>query len=188
MSILDKLTSRSAGKCELCGNERPLVLHPLPPTPNETPDDTIVVCEECQNEFNKQELNPTYWYCLKDSIWSEFTPVQVMAYRLLSRLPAEGWAQDLLSQVYLEDSVLEWAKADITEDEDQIVVKDSNGTLLSEGDSVTLIKDLVVKGANFTAKRGTMVKNIRLTDDPKLVEGRVNGTMIVLVAAYLKKN
>ncbi|MGL5800184.1 MAG: PhnA domain-containing protein, partial [Plesiomonas sp.] len=56
-----------------------------------------------------------------------------------------------------------------------------------DGDSVTLIKDLVVKGANFTAKRGTMVKNITLTSNPEHIEGRVNGVHIVLVAAFLKK-
>ncbi|MDD4885088.1 PhnA domain-containing protein, partial [Sulfuricurvum sp.] len=52
---------------------------------------------------------------------------------------------------------------------------------------VTLIKDLEVKGAGFTAKRGTIVKNIRLTDDPKYIEGKINGSTIVLVAAFMKK-
>ena len=51
----------------------------------------------------------------------------------------------------------------------------------------TEIKDLVVKGANFTAKRGTMVKNISLTSNPEHIEGRVNGTRIVLVSAFMKK-
>ena len=48
--------------------------------------------------------------------------------------------------------------------------KDSNGTTLADGDSVTLIKDLKVKGTSETIKRGTLVKNIRLTDDPGLIE------------------
>jgi protein PhnA len=52
---------------------------------------------------------------------------------------------------------------------------------------VTLIKDLEVKGAGFTAKRGTAVRDIRLTSNPKHIEGKVNGVQIVLVAAYLKK-
>jgi protein PhnA len=59
--------------------------------------------------------------------------------------------------------------------------------VLVDGDAVTLIKDLDVKGANFTAKRGTLVKGIRLTDDPALVEGRVNGIAIYLKTAFLKK-
>ena len=64
---------------------------------------------------------------------------------------------------------------------------DSNGATLADGDSVTLIKDLNVKGGGFTAKRGTLVKGIRLTDNPLHIEGRVNKQTIVLVTAYLKK-
>ncbi len=47
----------------------------------------------------------------------------------------------------------------------EIKVKDSNGTILSEGDSVQVIKDLKVKGTSVTLKRGTLIKNIHLTDD-----------------------
>jgi protein PhnA len=66
-------------------------------------------------------------------------------------------------------------------------VVDSNGAVLMDGDSVTLIKDLDVKGANFTAKRGTLVKSIRVGDDPTHVEGRVNKMSIMLKTCFLKK-
>ncbi|WP_133272169.1 zinc ribbon domain-containing protein YjdM [Hymenobacter radiodurans] len=66
-------------------------------------------------------------------------------------------------------------------------VKDSNGTLLNEGDSVTLIKDLKVKGSSLTLKRGTMVKNIRLTNSPQEIEGRAGGSTMVLKTEFLKK-
>ena len=66
-------------------------------------------------------------------------------------------------------------------------VKDSNGTLLNEGDSVTLIKDLKVKGSSSVIKRGTMVKNIRLTNSPDEIEGRVEKTTMVLKTQFLKK-
>jgi protein PhnA len=66
-------------------------------------------------------------------------------------------------------------------------VKDSNGTLLSDGDSVTLIKDLKVKGTSTTLKRGTSVKNIRLTNKPDEVDCKIKGTKIVLRAEFLKK-
>ena len=65
--------------------------------------------------------------------------------------------------------------------------KDSNGTLLTEGDSVTLIKDLKVKGSSLTLKRGTMVKNIRLTNSASEVEGRAGGSTMVLKTEFLKK-
>ncbi|KAF1708805.1 PhnA protein [Pseudoxanthomonas kalamensis DSM 18571] len=73
-------------------------------------------------------------------------------------------------------------------DEDEIVVKDSNGNVLQNGDSVTVIKDLKVKGTSVTLKRGTLVKNIRLTDDEDLIEcnaDKVKG--LVLRTEFLKK-
>lgn len=65
--------------------------------------------------------------------------------------------------------------------------KDSNGNILKEGDTVTLIKDLKVKGSSTTLKRGTVVKNIKLTDDTEEVEGRVDRSTIVLKTQFLKK-
>lgn len=67
------------------------------------------------------------------------------------------------------------------------IIKDSNGTVLNEGDSVTLIKDLKVKGSSITLKRGTMVKNIRLTSNTEEVDCRINGSSIVLKTCFLKK-
>ena len=68
-----------------------------------------------------------------------------------------------------------------------VTVKDSNGNLLNEGDSVQIIKDLKVKGSSSVLKRGTMVKNIRLTDDDAAIEGRVEKVMMVLKTEFLKK-
>jgi len=67
-------------------------------------------------------------------------------------------------------------------------VKDSNGALLKDGDSVQLIKDLKVKGTSVTLKRGTTIKNIRLTDDEEEIEcnaDKVKG--LVLKTCFLKK-
>jgi len=66
-------------------------------------------------------------------------------------------------------------------------VKDSNGNILNEGDSVTVIKDLKVKGSSTTLKRGTVAKNIRLTDSPEEVECRMGGSQMVLKTCFLKK-
>jgi alkylphosphonate utilization operon protein PhnA len=67
-------------------------------------------------------------------------------------------------------------------------VKDSNGAILKDGDSVTLIKDLKVKGTSVTLKRGTRVKSIRLTDDPDEVECSVDKVKgLVLRTEFLKK-
>lgn len=66
-------------------------------------------------------------------------------------------------------------------------VKDSNGNLLNAGDSVVVIKTLKVKGLSTDIKSGTVVKNIRLTDDDEQIEGKVNGTLLVLKTCFLKK-
>lgn len=70
----------------------------------------------------------------------------------------------------------------------EIKVKDSNGTILKEGDSVQVIKDLKVKGTSVTLKRGTLIKNIRLTDNEEEIEcnsEKVKG--LVLKTCFLKK-
>ena len=66
-------------------------------------------------------------------------------------------------------------------------VKDSNGNILKEGDSVTIIKSLKVKGSTSDLKRGQVVKNIRLTDSAEEIEGRVDKVLMVLKTCFLKK-
>ncbi len=66
--------------------------------------------------------------------------------------------------------------------------KDSNGTELKDGDAVTVIKDLNVKGSSMVIKRGTKVKSIRLTDNPEEVDCKIDGSGIVLKTCFLKKN
>ncbi len=68
------------------------------------------------------------------------------------------------------------------------IVRDSNGTELKDGDSVTLIKDLKVKGTSTVLKRGTLIKNIRLTGDPEEIECRAEKIKdLVLRTEFLKK-
>ena len=68
-----------------------------------------------------------------------------------------------------------------------VITKDSNGTILEDGDDVHLIKDLTVRGTSNTYKRGTVASNIRLTDNPEEVECRFGKTTIVLRTEFLKK-
>lgn len=65
--------------------------------------------------------------------------------------------------------------------------KDSNGNILQAGDSVVVTQTLKVKGFSSGIKRGTVVKNIRLTDDEDAIEGKVEGSVIVIKTCYLKK-
>ena len=187
MSIKQTLLTRSGNQCELCGATEHLNVLEVAPS-NGSAEQTVLVCQTCQNQIeDPSTMDVNHWRCLNDSMWNPEPAVQVLSFRLLTALRSEGWPQDLLDMMYLEDEAKAWAEAGLPDNEDTPPTKDSNGTLLQEGDSVTLIKDLVVKGANFTAKRGTLVKNIHLTDNPLHIEGKVNGTQIVLVAAFLKK-
>ncbi|KKI21185.1 alkylphosphonate utilization protein [Sphingomonas sp. ABOLG] len=71
---------------------------------------------------------------------------------------------------------------------DQVEVRDAVGNLLADGDQVTLIKDLEVKGAGQTLKRGTLIKSIRLTGDPQEIDCRYEGIKgLVLRAEFVRK-
>ena len=80
------------------------------------------------------------------------------------------------------------AKAGTSQETDTVEVRDAVGNLLSDGDQVTLIKDLTVKGAGQTLKRGTLIKSIRLTGDPQEIDCRYEGIKgLVLRAEFVKK-
>lgn len=71
---------------------------------------------------------------------------------------------------------------------DQVEVRDAVGNLLADGDQVTLIKDLEVKGAGQTLKRGTLIKSVRLTGDPQEIDCRYEGIKgLVLRAEFVRK-
>jgi protein PhnA len=71
---------------------------------------------------------------------------------------------------------------------DGVEVRDAAGNLLADGDSVTLVKDLKVKGANQTLKRGTVIKSIRLTGDAQEIDCRFEGIKgLVLRAEFVRK-
>ena len=119
-------------------------------------------------------------------MWSEVPAVKVLSYRLLDRLSAQDWAMDLKNMMYLEEELQEWAE---NTGDSKVIHKDANGHVLTAGDSVVLIKDLNVKGANFTAKRGTAVRRIRLVpDNANHIEGKVEGQQIVILTQYVKKS
>lgn len=166
--------------CELCASSGEISPFEVPASPAPA---AVSICQVCTEAMDA----PTpHWQCLTTSMWSETPAIQVMAYRLLQRQSGEAWAQEALDMLYLDEETMAWAEAGVIAA--TVPTRDSNGTILQAGDTVTLIKDLPVKGAGFTAKRGTSVRGISLTDNPEHIEGRVNGQRIVLVSAYLKKS
>ena len=187
-----ELQQRSDSKCELCSASENLNVYEVSPNSKAIIDDCILLCEVCSSQIEKTvEVDLNHWRCLNDSMWSQVPAVQVVAWRMLTRLKSEGWPQDLLDMLYLDDETLSWAQAtgEGESTDDTVVHLDSNGAVLEAGDTVTLTKDLNVKGANFTAKRGTAVRGISLVEDnPEHIEGKVEGQRIVILTKFVKKS
>jgi protein PhnA len=191
MNIEKELRQRSNDTCELSGATENLVVYEVPDSPVSGTEASILISETCKNQIeNPETMDPNHWRCLNDSMWSSVPAVQVMAWRLLNRLKAEGWPQDLLDMLYLDEDTLAWAKAggEGKEESDTIKHIDSNGVILEAGDTVVLIKDLDVKGSSITAKRGTAVRRISLVhDNAEQIEGKVDGQQIVILTKFVKK-
>jgi len=189
MSVIErKLKDRSGSVCEISGTEHDLVVYVLTPTNERTVENSVLIAKHLKDQIeNPETTDEKDWRGLSESMWSEHLPVQIVSWRMLARLKNT----DLLEMMYLDEEALEWAKATgegEEEDENKLVHKDSNGVTLLDGDSVVLIKDLDVKGATFTAKRGAAVHNIKLVwDDANLIEGRVENQNIYILTQYVKK-
>lgn len=191
MSIENQLLERSNQSCELCNSNTGLTVYEVPPVDIANIDNCILVCDTCKAQLEKREqLQADHWKVLSETMWSEHPAVQVVAWRMLSRLRHESWAADNLEILYLDDETLEWAKKTGDHEQDGNVEfhLDSNGTRLYEGDTVVLTKTLDVKGSSISAKLGTVVKNIRLVpDNTGQIEGKVEGQTIVILTKYLRK-
>jgi len=188
MSIDAALLKRAGSQCELCGCKESLGRYDVPPTTLASVDQSVLMCDTCLTQIeNPDQMEPNHWRCLNDSMWSQVPAVQVMAWRLLNRLQGEGWPDELLEMLYIEDDVKKWAMSDKSIRLIEEPTLDSNGVQLTLGDTAILTKDIYITGANFTAKRGTVVKNISLTENSYQIEGNINGTRMVLAGRYLKK-
>lgn len=192
MSNEQTLNERSGSKCELCESTANLNVYAVQPQRTGSADESALICETCLTQLeDPAKTVSNHWRCLNTSMWSEVPAVKVIAWRMLDRLKGEGWPQDLLDQLYLDDEQLAWAMAGLPKEEEtveEIKHVDSNGSVLLDGDTVTLIKDLDVKGAGFTAKRGTAVRNIKLVDDnPEHISAKVNGSQIIILTKFVKK-
>ncbi|MGJ8625957.1 MAG: alkylphosphonate utilization protein [Sulfitobacter sp.] len=165
--------------CPLCTTpDTPLITTPVPGGPVDASAD---ICGICADQLDNP--NPDHFRGLASTMWSEDPAIQVLAARTLSKI-AEPWANDLADQLYLDDDTRAWAD-NVPEQTDH---KDSNGQPLTNGDTVVLIKDLLVKGGGFTAKRGTAVHKITLVpDNAAHIEGRVEGQRIVILTEFVKK-
>lgn len=189
MSVDTAIQQRCENTCELCKGSVDLNIYTLSPHQEISEDHSVLLCGSCFPYVdNAQQTDANHWRCLNESMWSPFLPVQVLAWRVLNQIKNNGWPQDLLDMLVLDEAALAWAQS-ATQNAASATHVDSNGAALSSGDTVVLIKDLPVKGANFTAKRGTAVRNISLVEDnPEHIEGKVNGQRIVILTKFVKKS
>ncbi len=191
MKLEEQLLARAGGKCELTGAETDVVTYILPPETSSNLDNTLLISATLANQLNKTEqLNPEDWKFLPNAMWSEIPAVQIVCWRMLSRLKNEGWASEALDILYLDDETLTEAKKTGDHENDGYVSfhEDSIGQRLLEGDTVVLTKTLDVKGSSLKATLGTVVKNIRLVaDNIEQIEGKIEGQTIVILTKYLRK-
>ena len=180
------MSSRAENTCELCAvSDDGLTTNDVGPDADGTPATQVFLCATCSDQITG-EIDPNHWKPLANTMWSEHPPVQIMAWRMLDKLSDHDWARDLTDMLYLDDETLAWAKSG--RNLPKVIHRDSNGAQLAAGDTVMLIKDLPVKGAGFTAKRGTAVRGISLVaDNAGHIEGKVDGQRIVILTEFVKK-
>lgn len=189
MALQKVLEDRSNNECELCNStETELLAYAIPPKDDSSTENQVVTCVTCLDKIKSNDFSDAdYWRFATGTIWSEVPAVQAMSYKILTKLKETDWAGETLESVFLEDKIIEWANA-----EDELAQephKDCFGALLAAGDNVVLTQNLNVKGTSFTAQNGTVVKNIRLVrDNPEQIEGKVNGSTIVILTKYVRKN
>ncbi len=169
--------------CELCSSEDGVSEVELPVSDGSV-EQSICLCANCKTQIESGELDENHFNCLNDSMWSETPAAKIMSYILWSKLGR----QDMVEMMYLEEDELNLAQQAVNAEANKLVYKDANGVELQAGDSIVILKDLEVKGAGFTAKRGTTVTRIGLAPgDAGHVEGRVNGTKIFIKTEFIKK-
>jgi len=169
--------------CELCSSEEGVSLVELPVSDG-SEEQSLYVCANCKTQIESGDLDEAHFNCLNDSMWSETPAAKIMSYILWNQLGR----QDMVEMMYLEEDELKLAEQAVNAAANKVTFRDANGVELLAGDSIVILKDLDVKGAGFTAKRGTTVTRISLPHDmDDHVEGRVNGTKIYLKTEFIKK-
>ena len=170
---MNDLIARAGNACEFCGATDALEAVAV------SPAGEVLLCPLCRGE---EDAPPAHWRALEGAAWSEEPAVQFAVWQKLGAL-GEPWAQETRDAMILGAQAQAWADAPPA-----LQHRDSNGAALAQGDSVVLIKDLPVKGAGFTAKRGTVVRGIALVaDNAAHIEGRIEGQRIVILTEFVKR-
>lgn len=110
MSFLKELNKRADSKCELFTSNEYLKEFLVLPIKKANLDESILACTNCISQIeNPGTEDANHWRCLNDSMWNENIAVQIVSWRLLSRLQSNGWPKKLLDMMYFNDETLEYA-------------------------------------------------------------------------------
>ncbi len=184
MAISKKLAERCQGLCELCSNLPATHEYTVSPKKDDQIENQVALCDSCLSAMDKKD-EADHWRCLEGSIWHQEASVQALSYRLLQHYKEEEWAHNVLSSVELDEDNVQWAMSAFAVADTH---QDAFGNLLQNGDTVILTQALNVKGTNFTAAKGTIVKRIRLvSDNTAQIEGKINEQTIVILTKFVKK-
>ena len=183
--MLDKLKERSEGLCELCSKNEATNAYVVSPKKDDVMENQVALCDTCLQHIDATDQS-FYWRVVEGSIWNPEPSVQALSYRILQNYKDEDWASGVMSMVDLDEDTIQWALSGL---ETANVHKDAFGNVLQAGDTVVLTQALDVKGTNFSAPKGTVVKRIRLVhDNHEQIEGKINEQMIVILTKYVKQN
>ena len=182
--VTDLLRERCGNTCELCGEGTAAVAFAVSPKDNARIEHEVAICRECEQAMTAGTAER--WQCLAGSIWNPEPSVQALSYRLLYQHRDQDWASEIMNSTELDEAVQVWAMDAFQEQARHL---DSNGTELQSGDTVVLTQSLNVKGTNFMAPKGTIVRKIRLVpDDATQIEGKINEQTIVILTKYVRKS
>lgn len=185
IAITTKLKERCEGTCELCTSETATMEYAVSPKNNDAIENEVAICNTCQAAMDNKDA-VSHWQCLAGSIWNTEPSVQALSYRILYANKSEEWASEIINSVELDETVINWALS-IFQTVD--VHKDSNGAPLENGDTIVLTQSLNVKGTNFSAPKGTIVRKIRLVPgNTEHIEGKINDQTIVILTKYVRRS
>lgn len=185
MSINQKLLDRNSNQCELCNEQVATIEYTVSPKNDDSIDNQVAICDKCFAAIDNKEAN-FHWRCLEGSIWNPEPSVQALSYRILFGLKEEAWANELINSTDYDENTIQWA---LSAFEKAPLHIDAFGNVLEAGDTVVLTKELNVKGTNFTASKGTVVKRIKLvSDNTEQIEGKINDQTIVILTKFVKKS
>jgi protein PhnA len=184
-TITSELKDRCEGICELCTSEQATTAYAVSPKNNDAIENEVALCDTCISLLEDKNASQ-HWQCLAGSIWNTEPSVQALSYRILYGNKGQDWADDILNSVEPDEEVINWA---LSAYQVQEVHKDSNGTVLANGDTVVLTQQLNVKGASFMAPKGAIVRKIRLVpENAEHIEGKINDQTIVILTKFVRKS